>query len=74
MFISCGSSEGEQISMATTVHEVGVEDKFRPHFKMTERDFPDGPVVGTLLSLLRVWVQSLVGELRSHELCGMTNK
>ena len=22
--------------MATTVHHVGVEDKFRPHFKMTE--------------------------------------
>ena len=28
------------------------------------RDFPDGPVVKTLLPMQRVWVQSLVGELR----------
>ena len=74
VFISCGNGEGERISMATTGHHVGVEHKFRPRSKMIERDFPGGPVVGTLLSLLRAWVQSLVGGLRSHKLCGMANK
>ena len=31
-----------------------------------EKDFPDGPVVESVLSLQREWVQSLVGELRSR--------
>ena len=30
-------------------------------------EFPGGPVVRTLLSLLRVWVPPLVRELRSHK-------
>ena len=39
-----------------------------------QRDFPGTPVVGTLLPLQGVWVQSLVGELRSHMLCGVAKK
>ena len=37
-------------------------------------DFPGGPVVKTLLSMQRTWVQSLVGELRSHMQCGAAKK
>lgn len=35
------------------------------------REFPGGPVVRTLLSLLRSQVHSLVGELKSHSLGGV---
>ena len=35
------------------------------------REFPEGPVVNTLLSVQWAWVWSLIGELRSHMLCGM---
>ena len=34
---------------------------------MEGRDFPGGPVVKTALPTQRAWVQSLVGELRSHK-------
>ena len=37
-------------------------------------DFPGGPMVKTLLSMQRTWVQSLVGELRSHMQCGAAKK
>ena len=36
------------------------------------RDFSGRPVVKTVLSLQRVWVQSLLRELRPHKLCGAT--
>ena len=36
----------------------------------TNRNFPGGPVVKTLLPLQGVWVRSLVGELRSRMLHG----
>ena len=36
-------------------------------FKVTTTgDFPGGPAVKTVLPLQGTWVQSLVGELRSH--------
>ena len=38
------------------------------------RESPGGPVVKTLLSLLRVQIQSLVGELISHEPCGSASQ
>ena len=34
--------------------------------RMEGRDFPGSPVVKTALPTQRAWVQSLVGELRSH--------
>ena len=37
-------------------------------------DFPDGPVVKTLLPLQGAWVQSLDRELRSHKPHGMAKK
>ena len=37
-------------------------------------DILGDPVVGILLSLPRAQVQSLVGELRSHKLCGVVKK
>ena len=37
-------------------------------------DFPGSPVVRTLLSLLKAWVRSLVGELRSHKPRGMAKR
>ena len=37
-------------------------------------EFAGGPVVRTLLSLLRARVQSLVGELRSHNPHGVAKK
>ena len=40
--------------------------------KNTKRDFPGGPVIETVLSLQRAWVQSLVMELRSCALLRMT--
>ena len=43
-------------------------------FKIKDREVPGGPVIRTLLSLLRAWVWFLVGELRSHEHCGMAKK
>lgn len=36
------------------------------------RDFSGSPVFKTVLSLQGVWVQSLLGELRPHKLCGAT--
>ena len=36
--------------------------------------FPGGPVVKTVLPMQRTWVPSLVGELRSHLLHGLTEK
>ena len=36
--------------------------------------FPGGPVVKTVLPMQRTWVPSLVGELRSHMLHGLTEK
>lgn len=36
--------------------------------------FPGRPVVRTALLLQEAWVQSLVVELRSCKLCGMTKK
>ena len=41
---------------------------------LEKRDFPGGPVIRTLLSLLRALVHSLVGELRSYEPKGGQNK
>ena len=38
------------------------------------RDFPGGPVVRTVCSLLKVQVKSLVGELRLCKPCGTTRK
>ena len=38
------------------------------------RDFPGGPVVKTSPSNAGVWVQSLVGELRSHMTWSQNNK
>ena len=40
---------------------------------MEKKIWPGSPVVITL-SLLRAWVQSLVGEPRSHKLCGAAEK
>ena len=37
-------------------------------------DFPDSPLVKTVLPIKGTWVQSLVGELRSHMLCGTSKK
>ena len=37
-------------------------------------DILGDPVVGILLSLPRAQVQSRVGELRSHKLCGVVKK
>ena len=37
-------------------------------------EFPDSPVVKTLLSLQRAWVQSLVKKLRSHKLHSTAKK
>ena len=37
-------------------------------------DIPGGPVLKTLFPMQRVKVQSLVGELRSHMLCGMVKR
>ena len=56
-----------------TVHSVPRELRKKlclTRLKHTCREFPDGPVV-------RTWVQSLVGELRSHKPCNQnkqTNK
>ena len=38
------------------------------------RDFAGGPVVRTPLPPQGVWVQSLVGELKSPMLCGVAKK
>ena len=37
-------------------------------------DFPFSPVVRILLSLLKAWVRSLVGDLRSHKPRGMAKR
>ena len=37
-------------------------------------EFFGGPVLGLELSLPWAWVQSLVGEIRSHKLCGAAEK
>ena len=42
--------------------------------EFTTREFPASPVVGTLLSLLRAQIQSLIRELKSHKLCGEAKK
>ena len=45
------------------------------HFKKYfSGKFPDSPVVWTLLSPLRPWVQSLVRELRSLKPCGVAKR
>ena len=42
---------------------------------MEAADFPDSPVVKTpALPLQEAWVQSLIGELRSHMPCSMAKK
>lgn len=38
------------------------------------REVPGGPVVRTVLSLPRAWVQSLVGEIRWHKTCGAVKR
>ena len=40
-----------------------------PLYKLS-REFPGGPVVRIHCSLLKVQVQSVVGELKSHKVCG----
>ena len=42
--------------------------------KMASRDFLGGPVVKTTSSSARVQVQFLIGELRSHMLCGVSKR
>ena len=37
-------------------------------------DFPNSLVTKNVFSLLRAWVQFLVGKLRSHKQCGKTEK
>ena len=41
---------------------------------MNHTAFPGGPVARTALSLFRVWVQSLVRELRSYKPHSMAKK
>ena len=42
--------------------------------KMAPRDFPGDPLVKTMHSSAGVQVQSLIGELRSHMLCGVSKR
>ena len=42
--------------------------------KMAPRDFPGGALVKTMHSRAGVQVQSLIGELRSHMLCGVSKR
>ena len=42
--------------------------------RILAKDFPGSPVLRTPLSLLRVPVQCLVGELRSHKPCCVAEK
>ena len=44
------------------------------NIKGDSEDFPGGPVVKSVLPLQRVWVPSLVRELRSHMLYNMANQ
>ena len=44
------------------------------HFKILYGGFLGGPVVKTLLAMQGIWVQSLVGELRSHMLHGVAKR
>ena len=45
------------------------------HDSKTEpRDFPDSPMVDSMLPVQRPWVLSLIRELRSHMLHGQKNK
>ena len=41
---------------------------------MHHEDFPSNPVVKTVLPLQGMWVQSLVGELRSYMLCSTAKR
>ena len=52
-------------------HLLSLCEKFEIfQWKSGSWDFPGSPLVKTVLPIKGTWVQSLVGELRSHMLCG----
>ena len=54
------------------VFQISTERGGLPAFNSWVRDFPGSPVIKTLLAMQGSLVPSLVGELTSHMLCGVT--
>lgn len=58
------------------IYKFGISFKHLSNLKLKIREFPCGLVVGfySALSLLWAQVQSMVGGLKSHKLCGLAKK